>query len=185
LEKQLQQKHKHLIEQSKLGNRQAQYALYNQYVNGMFTVCNRIVKDRTDAEDVLQDSFVRAFKSLNQFRYESTFGAWLKRIVVNTSINFLNKRKVDLVSMEEEYINIENKQTVESYAAPLDPSTDIKNIKAAIKNLSEGGRVVLSLYLFEGYDHKEIGEILNISESTSKSQYSRAKHKLRQLLKTM
>lgn len=178
----LHNQHKHLIEQSKLGNRQAQYALYNQYVNGMFTVCNRIVKNDVDAEDVLQESFVAAFKSLDKFRYESTFGAWLKRIVVNRSINFLNKKKIDLVSMEEEYVNVENRSIEEPNTASIDPSKTMDSIKSAINQLSAGGRVVLSLYLFEGYDHKEIAEILEISESTSKSQYSRAKQKLRKIL---
>jgi len=175
-------KHKALIEQSKKGDRKAQFALYHQYVDAMFQISLRMLNNQVDAEDVLQESFVKAFKNLKQFKYESSFGAWLKKIVINSCITYLNKRKLKWITVEE--ARIEN--------APVNNEVDeiqlnqlpkIQKIKERIKELPDGFRVVLSLYLLEGYDHKEISQILNISESTSKTQYHRAKNKLKQLVK--
>lgn len=145
------------------------------YKNAMYNTCLRIVKDINDAEDVLQDSFISAFRNLASYKGDASFGAWLKRIVVNKSINFLNRSKLDVVDLDENY----------------DPSEEIKiepdkltvgRVKAAIDQLPSGYRSVLSLYLFEGYDHSEIATILSISESTSKSQYNRAKNKVREII---
>lgn len=171
--------HKNLIEQSKKGDRKAQFALYNQYVDAMFQISLRMLNNRADAEDVLQDSFVKAFKNLEQFKYESSFGAWLKRIVINNCINHLKKQKLKLVTMEDAPGTI-----VQEINEPkLNQLPKIEQIKEKIKELPDGFRIVLTLYLFEGYDHKEISQILNIAESTSKTQYHRAKNKLRQLVK--
>lgn len=177
----MQQNNQHLIEQCKLGNRKAQYALYQQYVDAMFNVSQRIVNSREDAEDVLQESFLSAFKNINNFRFESTFGAWLKRIVINTSINFLRKRKLNLIEIEEEKINKMALKTDETNIFQ-ELTGKVDDVKNAIKQLPNGARTVLNLYLIEGYDHLEISEIMNISESTSKSQYRRAKQKLRTIL---
>jgi RNA polymerase sigma-70 factor (ECF subfamily) len=144
----------------------------------MFNVCVRMVKSKEDAEDILQESFIDAFKNLNNFRYESTFGSWLKRIVINKSINHLKLKRVPIVAMDDydnwEPESLENQGEEEIYEGDL----NIGAIKTAIKQLPEGYQTIINLYLIEGYDHVEIGEILGISTSTSKSQYHRAKKKL-------
>lgn len=169
--------HKNLVEKSKLGDRKMQYKLYSLYVDAMFNVSIRIVKIKEDAEDVVQDSFIDAFKNLDSFKYESTFGSWLKRIVINKSINYLKVKRIPLVAIEEQEYWIPEK--VEEIKPE---SLDIGKIKKAIQKLPNGYQTIINLYLIEGYDHKEIGDILEISVSTSKSQYHRAKKKLIQLI---
>lgn len=139
----------------------------------------RLVGSKEDAEDVLQNSFVEAFKNLNSFRYESTFGSWLKRIVVNKSINFLKLKKLPVTTLEnhEYYLTNEPAQDIEE--------RDIEKIKKGIDLLPNGFKQVINLYLIEGYDHSEIGEILEISTSTSKSQYHRSKKKLIEIIKIL
>jgi RNA polymerase sigma-70 factor (ECF subfamily) len=168
--------HKDLIERSKLGDRKVQYKLYSLYVDAMFNVSIRIVKIKEDAEDVVQDSFIDAFKNLETFKYESTFGSWLKRIVINKSINYLKVKRIPIVAMEGyDYVAQEPVEIKEN-------QLDINKIKKGIQALPEGYQTIINLYLIEGYDHAEIGEILEISVSTSKSQYHRAKKKLVQLI---
>jgi RNA polymerase sigma-70 factor (ECF subfamily) len=120
-----------------------------------------------------------AFARINDFRQETTFGLWLKQIVVHRAINLLRKRKMDLVSIDDEQIEIAD----EDYDDGEETNYKVEQIKAAIKQLPEGYRVVLSLYLLEGYDHEEIGEILNINQNTSRTQFLRAKRKLIEILK--
>jgi len=171
--------HRELVEGAKAGMRKAQFRLYELYIDAMFNVSLRIVKRKEDAQDVVQDSFVQAFTKLDQFRYETTFGAWLKRIVVNKSLNFLRDRKIVFEGWEPvdaaEEIKIER----------AEPSQDLSKVKEAMKSLPEGQRQILNLYLMEGYDHVEISEILNISTGTSKSQYARAKKKLVEIVKAI
>lgn len=171
--------HKALVEQSKKGDRKAQFALYHQYVDSMFQISLRMLNNQADAEDILQESFVKAFKNLKQFKYESSFGAWLKKIVINNCINHLKKRKLNWIAIEDAQFDV-SEETAENNQYQL---PKIEQVKETIKQLPDGFRIVLTLYLFEGYDHKEISQILNISESTSKTQYYRAKNKLRQLIK--
>lgn len=155
----------------------AQFELYRRYTKAMYNVAVRITRDTMEAEDVLQEAFVRAFRNLTSFKGDSTFGAWLKRIVINTSINHIKKRKGDFVPIEEVRIEVKDSE------GDIFPARwSMKQIKAAIERLPEGYGLVFNLYLIEGYDHKEIGDILGISEATSKSQYSRAKKKLREML---
>ncbi|WP_240491748.1 RNA polymerase sigma factor [Flavivirga aquatica] len=168
--------HKDLVERSKLGDRKKQYELYSLYVEAMLNVSIRIVKIKEDAEDVVQESFIEAFKNLNKFRFESTFGSWLKRIVINRSINHLKLKKIPLTIIDEFNYNIP--ETVEVKNETL----EVNKIKKAIKKLPQGYQTIISLYLIEGYDHVEIGEVLGISVSTSKSQYHRAKKKLAELI---
>lgn len=176
--------HKNLVEQSKRNDRKAQYTLYNQYVDAMFQISLRMLNNRNDAEDVVQESFVKAFKNLAYFKYESSFGAWLKKIVINNCINHLKKRKVSWISLEEASFKTPIIEP-ESMELSKDQMPKLNQIKTAISKLPDGFRVVLTLYLLEGYDHREISEILNIAESTSKTQYHRAKIKLKELVKTM
>ncbi|WP_233557683.1 RNA polymerase sigma factor, partial [Aquimarina sp. AD1] len=170
--------HKDLIEKSKSGDRNSQYKLYELYVDAMYNVSMRIVSIREDAEDIIQDSFVDAFKNLTSFRYESTFGSWLKRIVINKSINHLKLKKIPITPIDkhEYHITEEVKESINT--------RDIEKIKKGITKLPDGYKQIINLYLIEGYDHIEISEILEISSSTSKSQYHRAKKKLIQIINT-
>jgi RNA polymerase sigma-70 factor (ECF subfamily) len=165
-----------LIEECRMGNSKAQFMLYNQYSKAMYNLAFRILKNHEDAEDILQDVFVECFRNLNSFRFESTFGAWLKKILVNRCINQLKKQKIDLTLCENlpPVIYEEDEEII----------YDSSKIFKGIEKLPDGYRVILTLYLLEGYDHSEISQILGISESTSKSQYSRAKEKLRTILST-
>lgn len=145
----------------------------------MFNVCVRILNNIEEAEDVLQEAFLNAFLKLNSYRGDATFGAWLKRIMVNYSINYLKKNRRDIVEVDErtmEMVDVSHEDTT------LPDGMTIDRVREAIQLLPDGYRIVFSLYLLEGYDHQEIAQILNISESASKSQYSRAKKKLRQIL---
>lgn len=173
--------HKELVEKSKLGDRISQYKLYELYVDAMYNVSMRMMKIREDAEDVVQDSFIEAFNNMASFRYESTFGSWLKRIVINKSINQLKKKKIALVPIDNEMYHIKNEDEHADDEASL---LDIKKIIKSIELLPAGYQQIINLYLVEGYDHVEISEILGITTSTSKSQYHRAKKKLIEILKT-
>ena len=171
--------HKDLVERSKLGDRKTQYKLYSLYVDAMFNVSIRIVKIKEDAEDVVQESFIDAFKNLDTFKYESTFGSWLKRIVINKSINYLKVKRIPIVDIEANaYWITDEQEPVEIKENQL----DVNKVKKGIKALPVGYQTIINLYLIEGYDHAEISEILEISVSTSKSQYHRAKKKLVELI---
>ncbi|MEO0472933.1 MAG: RNA polymerase sigma factor [Bacteroidota bacterium] len=167
-----------LVNRCKEGDRKAQYELYKRYSKAMLNVAARITNDLMEAEDVLQEAFIRAFRNLESFKGESTFGAWLKRIVINTAINHIKKKRAETVDIDEERLEVPD----EAYQPEPVSGWELDRVRKAIARLPEGYRVVLSLYLIEGYDHKEIGTILEISEATSKSQFSRAKKKLRQML---
>ncbi|CAM3709254.1 RNA polymerase sigma factor [Mucilaginibacter galii] len=146
----------------------------------MLNVAFRILNSMDEAEDVLQESFLDAFKKVKDFRQETTFGLWLKQIVVNRSINLLRKRKLDWVQMESEQLeNIADEEPADDEEIQY----KVDQVKQAMQLLPEGYRVVLSLYLLEGYDHEEIGQILNITENTSRTQFLRAKRKLSEVLR--
>lgn len=172
------------MERCKLGERKAQYELYKNYSKAMFNICMRILNHNGEAEDALQEAFVDAFTNLHQFRQQSTFGAWLKQIVVNKAINHVRSRKVKWVEMEEFQEVIEESERSEDYYSwnENDTTLEVERVRNAMLKLPDGYRVVLSLYLFEGYDHEEISEVLGISESTSRTQYMRAKRKLAEML---
>lgn len=137
-----------------------------------------MMNNQAEAEDLLQDSFTEAFMKLESFRYESSFGAWLKRIVVNKCINHIKKRRAQLIYTD----NIAETHP-ETEADVETDYMDVKKIHHAISQLPDGYRIIFSLYLIEGYDHNEIAQILGITESTSKSQYSRAKKRVKEILK--
>lgn len=170
--------HRDIIEACKRGEHGAFHQLYRLYSKAMYNAALRIVKDKEEAEDILQEAFISAFQKIHTYKSDSTFGAWLKRIVVNNAINKLRKRHVEFTSLEEAPVDV-----AEVEYDLQDINFNIDGIKKAIAALPNGYRIVLSLYLIEGYDHNEISEILNISVSTSKSQYNRAKSKLRSVLK--
>lgn len=171
-------KHVELVNECRNGNRKAQFELYKLYANAMYNVALRIVNDDAEAEDVLQEAFLDAFSRIKDFRQETTFGLWLKQIVINRSINYLRKRKLELVSLDEVEVADEIETDFE------ETTLKVEAIKTAMNELPDGYRVVLTLYLFEGYDHEEIAHILKITENTSRSQYLRAKRKLNNLLET-
>lgn len=169
--------HREIVDACRRGDNSAYYQLYKLYSRAMFNAAFRIVKNEDEAEDILQESFLNAFRNIAAFKGDSTFGAWLKRIVVNKSISVLRKKHLEFLSMNDSHDEIADDNL------PVDDvQFDLNLIKQSIEELPEGYRVVLSLYLLEGYDHQEISEILNISVSTSKSQYNRAKNKLRSFL---
>jgi RNA polymerase sigma-70 factor (ECF subfamily) len=160
------------------GDASAYRVLYDRYSKAMFNTALRIVNKVPDAEDVLQDSFIDAYTQLGSFENRSTFGAWLKQIVVFKSIAFLKRRRMNFVDLEtigELPEENERDETEMWYTVDV--------IKQTVQQLPDGYRTVLSLYLFEGYDHEEIAEILGIAQSTVRTQYIRAKQKLLQLLK--
>lgn len=168
-----------LILQCKEGDRKAQFELYKRYAKAMLNVAYRITRSVEEAEDVLQEAFVRAFTKLDTYKGDATFGAWLKRIVVNTAINHLRSKKLDMIALEEGMDHSEE-PPVPVYDGDI--PWNMGEVRRAIDCLPDGYRTVFSLYVIEGYDHGEIGMILEISEATSKSQFSRARKKLREIL---
>ena len=169
--------HEDLVKRCLNGDRSAYEKIYKLYNRAMYNICYRITNNEDDAQDVLQEAFVSAFTRLNSYNWDATFGAWLKRIVVNKAINHINKKRLQIEPLDSSDIAMDETGQVENHRF------DLNEIKNAIEKLPDGYRIVFSLYLMEGYDHAEIGEILGISESTSKSQYNRSKKKLRELLR--
>jgi RNA polymerase sigma-70 factor (ECF subfamily) len=168
--------HQDLIEKAVENDEAAQFELYKKYNGAMYNTALRITGGNTAlAEDALQESFLSAFRSLAFYRGDSTFGAWLKRIVVNTSLSMTRK--------EGNWTLTDDLPEPMEEAGDYEEDYDVERVRDAIEQLPTGFRTVLSLYLLEGYDHKEIAEILDITESTSKSQYKRAKDKLKKILK--
>lgn len=143
----------------------------------MYNVGFRIVQNEEEAQDVLQEAFISAFRNLDGYRGDATFGSWLKRIVVNKALNAVSRRRFEPIPENEDWDIAEPDNDV-TYRGEL----SVDRVKKAISQLPEGYRAVLSLYLMEGYDHQEIAGIMGITESTSKSQLNRAKAKLRELL---
>ncbi len=176
LEKKYQNIHQDLVDQCKMGNQKAQFQLYKLYYKGMYSASLRIVNNEGEAEDIMQESFLKAFRKIDTYRGEVSFGAWLRKIVINRSLDHLKKNNVKF-----EEINPRLVQLTEEIDTCRE--VDVERIKCAIRKLPVGYRTILSLYLIEGYDHDEISQILGISNSASRTQFSRAKNKLRELLK--
>lgn len=152
----------------------AQFIVYKAYSKAMFNTAIRFMNNKMDAEDILQESFVTAFRDIVTLENSTAFGSWLKRIVINNSISALRKRKIIFSDIPDNLIE-------ESEEQPFTPDPAI--IHNAIKELPEGARSVLILYLLEGYSHREVAETLGITESTSRTQYARALGLLRVKLK--
>lgn len=170
--------HQDLIDRCRKGEREAQFRIYGLYYNAMYNTSLRIVKDPGEAEDLMQESFLSAFEKIGTYSGTVSFGAWLKKIVVNRSLDSIRKQKMSFETLDE---RVAGEISQNDEQAP-DPG-DIKKIRDAIMMLPDGFRIVLSLYLLEGYDHEEIAQILNISSSTSRSQYTRARQKLTEIMK--
>ena len=170
--------HAIIIERCVKGDQKAFYEIYTLYSKAMFNICHRIIGNQEVAEDVLQEAFVSAFQNIKSYQGKASFGAWLKKIVVNRAISHLRKQQLEMIELND-HLEIKNDDEIDD----IDLVMKVETIREAIQKLPNGFRVVFSLYLLEGYDHKEIAEILDISESTSKSQYNRAKKKLKEILR--
>lgn len=167
-----------IVEQCKANNRKAQLKLYNQYCDGMFCVAMRFLKNADDAEDVIQESFIKAFQKMHQFKGEVSFGAWLKRIVVNKSIDFLKSKHQRTVELDESYMAI---ATDDDWSVPA--SITVDEVRGAISDLPEKYKYVVMMFLLEGFDHNEISEVLNISATNCRTRLLRGKGLLKQFLK--
>lgn len=173
-----------LILRCRQGDRLAQFDLYKLYHKAMYNISLRLVSRSEVAEDIMQEAFLSAFTKISTFKGEVSFGAWIKKIVINKSIDYLRERKIKFEELETyKPENIENGTDDIYVSDDVDTDEKIREIKQAMLMLPDGYRVVLSLALFEGYDHEEIAQILSVSESTSRSQLARAKRKLIEILK--
>lgn len=170
--------HSELIELCRRGDSKAQFELYNLYSRAMYNVSCRILPDRMEAEDAMQEAFFKAFDKLHTFRNEVAFGAWLKRIVVNTCIDYLKKKKLQLTSIDD----VKGVADVQDGTDDFVPES-VEDVKLAMNQLSEGYRIVLVLHLVEGYEYDEISEMLEISSSSVRSRFTRGRQKLIELLK--
>lgn len=164
-----------LIESCIDGNRQSQHELYQLYAGRLFLVCKRYCKEQQEAEDVLQESFIKIFKQLKSFKGDASVFFWMKRIVINTALNAQRSKlylfpMVDVEEMKESASTSTNE--------PADYSMD--ELMSMINKLPQSSRIIFNLYAIEGYKHHEIADMLNISVGTSKSQYARAKQLLRE-----
>jgi len=173
--------HQDVIDRCRKGEQKAQFQIYKLYYKAMYNTSYRIVNDRMEAEDIMQESFLKAFDKIDTYSGKVSFGAWLKRIVINHSLDELKKKKVELDSLEDNIYDIEEDETEEE-EDEKETWEKVEEIREAINELPAGYRIVLSLYLLEGYDHEEIAEIMNMTSSTSRSQYTRAKKKLKEHL---
>jgi len=168
--------HQDLLDGCKTGDQKAQFQIYKLYYKAMYNTSLRIVNNSMEAEDVMQESFLSAFEKIDTYSGTVSFGAWLKRIVINRSLDALGKKKAVFEDIESHFGIMDN--SPEDAARNEEVDVKVEEIKEAIEKLPDGYRIILSLYLLEGYDHDEIAEILKISSSTSRSQLSRAKQKL-------
>ncbi|HEX8460909.1 MAG TPA: sigma-70 family RNA polymerase sigma factor [Segetibacter sp.] len=155
----------------------AQRELYTRYSPKMLAVCYRFAQSREDAEDMLQEGFIKVFTQIHTFKNQGAFEGWIRRIVVHTCINFLKKYKkfndsIDLANADYVYVK---EETIPSIM-------QAKQVSECIRHLPIGYRTVLNLYAIEGYSHREIATMLDIEESTSRSQYTRAKSMLENIL---
>lgn len=178
--KSTKQIHQPVIDACKNNDAKAQIQLYDLYCDAMYTVALRYVKDSFIAEDVMQEAFIKAFKNIDSYKDGVAFGAWLKRIVINQSIDYLKKKKLELVSINEEITTVADDDNW-SVASTI----SYQDIVNCIQQLKEKYRVVLTLFLLEGYDHGEISQILGISEVSSRTHLLRGKRQVQEQLKAV
>jgi len=167
---------KELVSRCCKEERAAQKELYERFAARMLAVCMRYAKNQGDAEDILQEAFIKVFNNIGSFRQESSLGFWIKRIVINTALNY-HRKQVYLyphVDVDERHDLGTDDVSIENY--------HFKDLLQLLQSLPKGCQVVFNLYAIEGYKHKEIAEMLGISEGTSKSQYARAKLLLKDMI---
>lgn len=168
-----------ILELCKRGDRMAQQALYKQYKNKMYVLCLRYANNREDAEDMLQEGFVKVFKDLHQFKGMGSLEGWIRKVILHVALQFLRKQKqLKLIPAFEGW---ENLHTTEIEEEPFDREL-VQKILFLMQRMPVGFRTVLNLYIMEGYSHQQIAEELDISVGTSKSQLNRAKKHLRELV---
>ncbi|QCX38299.1 sigma-70 family RNA polymerase sigma factor [Aureibaculum algae] len=170
--------HRDLIKKCKKNNCKAQMKVYDLYCDAMFKTAFNFMKDKALAEDMMQESFIKAFQKLNQFNESVAFGAWLKKIVINQCLDYLKRRKLTIVEINENHLQLSDEDNWK-----VQSSISIDQVYYAIEQLAENYKITLKLFLLEGYDHQEIAQILNITEVASRSQLFRAKNKLKEMLK--
>lgn len=168
-----------LIKQCKKKNPKAQMQLYNQYCEAMFFVTSTYLQDEEKAKDAMQEGFIKAFSKLDTYTEKTSFGTWLKRIIINHCIDELKKKKLETVSIENYPLEI-----VDDDNWSFDANINREMILSAIEHLNNKHQLVVKLYLIEGYDHSEISEILKIPIKTSRTHLRRGKLHLQELLKT-
>lgn len=169
-----------IVEQCKTGGRRAQMQLYSTFYRRVYNTCFRILHNSDEAEEAMQESFLKAFSGLDSYNNTVPFEAWLIRIAINTSIDRLRKKDLDTIRLNEDIkYNIADTDSDEEWEAII---KKVEHVKAAIEKLPDASRLIVSLYLIEGYDHEEIAEILNITPGNSRVQYMRAKQKLLELV---
>jgi RNA polymerase sigma factor (sigma-70 family) len=171
--------HQELIDACRNGNREAQFRIYKLYYKAMYNTSLRIVNDTAEAEDIMQESFLDAFQRLESYSGEGSFGSWLKKIVINRSLDFLRKIR-ESVPIDEMHNDLPDEPSGHDEE---DIQYQVAAVKQAIARLPEDYRVIVSLFLIEGYDHEEISQILHISNQLSRTRYSRARQKLLGMLK--
>ncbi len=170
--------HRELIEQCRRSDENAQFRVYELYFKAIYNTSLRLVGEAAIAEEIMQDSFLSAFNKIEQYEGKVAFGAWLKKIAVNKSLDYLKKQRVNFTSFDDKIVPELADENIDFE----DNEAIIDQIREKIEQLPEGFRIVLSLYLLEGYSHEEIAELLNIKASSSRSQLARAKKKLKQEL---
>jgi len=166
-----------VIDRCKKGDVRAFRELYDAYSAAMYNICLRMTNNVSDAEDTLQEAFIQVHRHIHKLERESSISAWIKRIVVNHCLNTLRKKKVYFEDVDE--VEVMTEEGVDE----AQHTWTVAAVKSAIHDLPQGYRTVLNLYLFEEYSHREIAEMLGITESTVKTQYMRAKEKVRQIVK--
>lgn len=164
--------HHQLIANCKKGDQKAQLEIYKLYYKAMYNSALRILKNQADAEDVMQDSFLDAFTRIQLYREEGSFGGWLKRIVINNAMDFIRNQK-PTNEIDESHILLTDEE-----GDCIENDCRLEDIKEAMKMIKQEYRIIISLYLFEGYDHEEIASIQNITYGLSRTRYSRAKQSL-------
>ena len=170
-----------MIKLCKKGDRKAQTHLYAVFYKKVYNSCYRILRNQYEAEDAMQESFVKTFSQLDKYGGEMPFEAWILRIAINTAIDKLRENQPEWVDYDEKHFHgMADEDETEEWELTLEKT---KQIKAAIERLPDAARVIINLYLIEGYDHEEISEILNISSGNVRIQYMRAKQKLIEMLK--
>ncbi len=166
---------KALVLKCKENNRKAQFEIYKLYSKSMYNTSLRILNDTAEAEDAMQEGFLKAFQSINEFRFESTFGTWLKRIVVNVSLDYLRKKKAVFTEItNDQYLITDD----DYYDEPISAELTVKKIKDIVHDMPDGYRAIFSMHMFEGFDYDEISEITGLTVSAVRSQFCRARRKV-------
>ncbi len=169
--------HLQLVEKCRNNDQRAQMELYDAYCQSMFTTAFNMVKDDALAQDLMHEAFLKAFKKIESFTGEATFGSWLKRIVINQCLDSLKRKKLETVELKDYMDPVSDDDSWN-----VDQEISLKEIMRCIEELPLKCKNVVKLYLIEGYDHQEVAQILEISEVASRSQLSRGKSRLKELL---